>query len=86
MYYCNENVYNLCLVYDLVRNSTSEGFAIYMKGANGSTPIRHQLLGVNAANDYRLDWNYHVIFIERTGNVSRVYDFDSRLQWGVGFE
>jgi hypothetical protein len=47
--------------------------------------LRQQKLGMNPKNDYAVAWNYHVIFIWRVGNYSRVYDFDSRLPWGVNF-
>jgi hypothetical protein len=40
---------------------------------------------MNPKNDYAIAWNYHVIFIWRVGDYSRVYDFDSRLPWGVNF-
>lgn len=49
-----------------------------------STCIRQQKSG-DPTDGYIVRWDYHVIFILKEGHDARVYDQDSRLDWGCDF-
>lgn len=64
---------------------SSEGYAVIFFNEQKKVKIRQQALGVNALDNYPYNWNFHVVFVWKKGKASRVYDFDSRLPWGVSF-
>jgi hypothetical protein len=65
--------------------SGSQGFAVLMRTNRPLSTFFSYSKKWNPKNDYAIAWNYHVIFIWRVGDYSRVYDFDSRLPWGVNY-
>jgi hypothetical protein len=67
MYYCDENVYHLCGLFDRVRKDGWQGYAVILSNNMHSIRLRMQRLGESALNGYRTVWNYHVIFIAKAG-------------------
>jgi hypothetical protein len=59
---------------------------VFLTNNQGGAHIRQQILGNIPEDAYRVNWNFHVIFIEKDGNQAKVYDFESRLPWGANFK
>ncbi|CAI2310962.1 unnamed protein product [Caenorhabditis sp. 36 PRJEB53466] len=78
--YCEENVYKL-----IERVGKCEGlYAIFISNDCQMVPLWMQ----KSADDPLgfVVWDYHVIAIQKEKKGSKVYDLDSRLDWGVSFE
>lgn len=61
-------------------------FAVFLTNPLKSTAIRWQKSSKDAANDYIMRWDYHVIILVKNNGKTLVFDHDSRLPWPVDFE
>merc|ERR1712093_131910 len=78
--YCEENVWHLCKQ-PALRNS----FAVFISNEGKTVAVFEQK---QCQGDEPVIWDYHVICVcpnsECEGSF-RVFDLDSRLEWGVPF-
>jgi hypothetical protein len=78
--FCEENIWQL------IRPLTNEGIAlnsmsvVFMSNPEQKTPLRNQLA---VAENELVVWDYHVILLAPRHNQVLVFDFDSRLPFGV---
>ena len=49
------------------------------------TSVRYQKSANDSSSNHCVKWDYHVIFLVRNGSDVRVYDQDTRLEWGAPF-
>jgi hypothetical protein len=70
----------------MVKPPNTLGYAVVMSNPERKVYLRQQKLSEVAVTKYLIIWNYHVIFIAKSGKTAKVYDFDSRLPWGASFE
>lgn len=87
--YCEENVWHLCAL-ACIRDAAS--YAVFVSNQEGQVKLWQQRSGY-APDGWQVVWDYHVICVSDCGADGggdsrryRVFDLDSRLEWGSAFD
>jgi len=78
-YYCEENIWQLCLLSALAQ---SECKVVFISNKQKSCPLWRQRAGT--ANEGFILWDYHVILLAK-GNAWQVWDLDTMLELPTSF-
>ena len=87
--YCEENIYLLAAQLSST-NPTASYYVLFISSIGKCAPVWHQLAatspsgkGDDGSSDQPCIWDYHVVLLEidSTLKISRIYDFDSTLEF-----